>query len=466
MNSELKRSTGIEGVPSLRKDASLDQLAERGFNVAQFVSFVPVLGSPKQAYARVVNRSPNEDLGDLQAAVLALLRASSERSVNVRSYEPFKPQSREFIYGLTNPRDAVAAIERLTADGLHTIVNETIDVFDGGVSGVLMGDVLEFAPDDTPRCVEETGTASLPRGWGLELLSAVYRFPVEFAVPTTSRLEFSLHPQPRGWRQTNILTWEFSEQAHVEAKPALVWPNKFSRMIGDKVFGLLVAHHLGLPVPRTTVINRRVAPFSFGRSTGLSETWIRTAPHEQVPGRFTTQRGWIDPFKLMRLEDGEDQVVASVLSQEGVRPLYSGALIVGATGNLILEGKQGEGESLMLGTSAPEELPTNVSQEVHRLFDHASVALGPVRLEWVFDGVRAWVVQLHRGATESDTLRLTHGNADRWVTFDVQQGLEALREFIREIPQGVGLALKGRVGLTSHIADVIRRAKVPARMDS
>lgn len=451
---------------ALRKDASLDYLAQRGFNVAQFVSFSPAGNGPRQEYARVAGHSPNAAFTDLKAAVEALLRTSPDKSVNVRSYEPFDPQSREFIYGIKSAGDAAAAVERLTAEGLHTIVNETVDINDGGVSGVLMGNVLEFAPDDTPRCVEKPGTASLPRGWGRELLSTVYRFPVELAVPIASRLEFSIHPRPRGWQRTNILTWEFSEQAHVEAKPVLDWPNRFSRLVGDKVFGLLVAYHLGLPVPLTTVVNRRIAPFSFGRPTGWGETWIRTAPLEQVPGKFTTHRGWIDPYALMHLEDPENSEIVSVLSQEGIQPRHSGALIVGRSGEILLEGKEGEGESLMLGTSAPEDLPERVIADVHRLFQHAEAALGAVRLEWVHDGDRAWIVQLHRGATESDSLRLTQGDADHWISFDVKLGLEALRTTIQSIPVGAGLTLKGRVGLTSHIADVIRKAKIPARMEA
>ncbi len=131
---------------------------------------------------------------------------------------------------------------------------------------------------------------------------------------------------------------------------------QFSRLIGDKVFGLLVAHHLGLPVPETTVVNRRIAPFIFGLPTGWGETWIRTAPTEQVPGKFTTQRGWTDPYALLAEEDLTGVQIASVLAQQGVNPIYSGALIVGPNRKPIVEGKQGEGESLMLGESAPEKL--------------------------------------------------------------------------------------------------------------
>lgn len=454
------------GRRELRKDASLDYLAERGFNVAQFASFAPEAGVPKQEYSRIAGEARNHSFRNPRAAIEAILARSVDGTINVRSFEPFDSQSREFIYGIADPRVALAHVERLTQEGLHTIVNETVDIHDGGVSGVLMGNVLEFAPDATPRCVEEPGTASLPRGWGRELLSTVYRFGIELAVPLGSRLEFSLHPKPRGWKQTNILVWEFEEHPHVEAQPELTWPNIFSRMLGDKVFGLLVAHHIGLPVPMTTVINRRVAPFSFGLSTGSGETWIRTAPVEQVPGRFTTLRGWSDPYEILHREDPTHEAIASVLSQEGVKPAYSGALIVGSGHRLILEGKRGEGESLMQGKALPERLPSKIAADVRALFDHAKAALGPVRLEWVHDGSRAWIVQLHRGATETNETRITAGEADRWISFEPKQGLEALRSQLAELPLGSGLILKGKVGLTSHIADVIRKANVPARMEA
>jgi hypothetical protein len=450
---------------TLRKDASLNMLAET-MNVAQFVSFSPLDGRPKQEFARIAGQKPNMIFGNIYSAIETLLRASSEKSVNVRSYEPTSPQSREFIYGLTSVSDTVDAVDRLSHEGLHTIVNETIDVKDGGVSGVLMGNLLEFAPDDTPRCVEKPGTASLPRGWGRELLATVYGLPIKLDVPLASRLEFSIHPRPRGWRQTNILAWEFSEQPYIDAKPQPRWPNRFSKLIGDKAYGLLVAHHIGLPVPFTTVINRRVAPFSFGRQTYSGETWIRTAPVEQVPGKFKTHHGWLDPFNLLKTEDPDDNAIMSVLSQQGVRQRYSGALIVGGDKQLIIEGKRGEGESLMLGTSAPEQLPKSIRADVQSLYLLAEAAIGEVRFEWVHDGDQAWIVQLHSGATETTQDYITRGDVERWQTFDVNAGLEELRKIVALLPAGTGLILSGRVGLTSHFADVIRRANVPARIVS
>ncbi|HMG47895.1 MAG TPA: hypothetical protein VK614_10595 [Allosphingosinicella sp.] len=454
------------GRGELRKDISLDHLADRGFNVAQFVSFSPLADAPKQEYSRLAGEVRNYRFHTPAEAIEAVVARSVDGTINVRSFEPSNARSREFIYGIADPQLALGHVERLTKEGLHTIVNETVDIHDGGVSGVLMGNVLEFAPDATPRCVEEPGTASLPRGWGRELLSTVYRFPIELAVPLGSRLEFSLHPKPRGWKQTNILVWEFEEHPHVEAHPELTWPNIFSRMLGDKVFGLLVAHHIGLPVPMTTVINRRVGPFSFGRTTDSGETWIRTAPVEQVPGKFTTLRGWTDPYEILHREDPGHEAIASVLSQDGVKPVYSGALIVGSRRRVILEGKRGEGESLMQGRALPERIPARIAADIRALFAHAAAALGPVRLEWVHDGSRAWVVQLHRGATETSKTQITAGEADQWIPFAPARGLEALRDQLAHLPSGAGLILKGRVGLTSHIADVIRKANVPARMEA
>lgn len=449
---------------NLRKDASLDTLAERGLNVAQFVSFEPHLGLPRQAYCRVSGLSPNNQFPGLRSALEILLRSSATSSINVRSYEPHDPQSREFIYGLKSVESAAAAVERLSQQGLCTIVNETIDIADGGVSGVLMGNVLEFAPDDTPRCVEKPGTASLPRYLGLELLSTVYGFPVEFAIPFASRLEFSLHPRPCGWLTKNIITWEFSEQESIDVQPQMGWPNRFSRLIGDKCFGLLIADQLGLPVPRTTVVNRRIAPFCFGRATGWNEHWIRTAPPEPMPGLFATRRGWTDPFALLFAEDPQHNNLSSVLSQSGVYPAYSGALIVGADGRLIIEGRAGTGISLMLNEDNPEPLPSRVTDDVERVYKLAEAALGPVRLEWVHDGKDVWVVQLHRGATETTHLRLTQGDATQWVEFDVNEGLPALRLLLAQLAGDTGLILKGRVGLTSHVADVIRKSGIPTKM--
>jgi hypothetical protein len=450
----------------LLKDEALDRLAET-MNVAQFVSFCPVTGkSPlMQRYARVLGHPPNVPFSDHSSAFAALLERSVEGSINLRSFAPGDAQSREFIYGLKSLDNAIAAAERLASEGLWVIANETVDVRDGGVSGVLLGDVIEFAPDDTPRCVERPGVASLPREQGRAILATVYGFAPDFEVPRASRLEFSLHPKPQGWRHTHTLGWEYEAVDPLGLTASSIWPNKFSRMLGDKVFGLLVAHHNGLPVPRTTVINRRVATFIFGQPTGSAEVWLRTSPSEQEPGRFTTTKGWIDPFRLLSEEDPAGTMIASVLCQTAVPACHSGAAIVTATGNLIIEGRAGEGEALMKGEALPETLPAEVIKDIQALYERAHKQLGPVRFEWVHDGKMAWIVQLHRGLTQSEANVIVPGEALVWLPFAVDRGLADLRKILQSLDQNTGIILQGRVGLTSHLADVIRRKGVPARIN-
>jgi hypothetical protein len=462
LESTLPTIVYVPGGGMPRKDASLDRLAEL-INVAQFVSYEPDLGKPKQAYSRVLGEQPNRSFSGVREAAEILLSRSPDGSVNVRSFTPESPLSREFIYGLKRVDEVTDAVLRLTRDGLNTIVNETVDIHDGGVSGVLMSNVLEFAPDDTPRAVEKPGTASLPLGWGIRLLATVYGFEPDLVVPHNTRLEFSLHPRPRGWRHTHTLGWEIAEHAGVDLPAIVQWPNRFSRLIGDKVFGLLVAHHIGLRVPRTTVLSRRVAPFTFGQHTGSSEVWCRTAPTEQMPGKFTTTRGWSDPFRIIEREDPEHKFIASILAQAGVEPLYSGASIVLQTGEVVTEGLRGSGEAFMQGAAMGEALPSNIVADIARLHSDAA-EFGPIRLEWVHDGEYAWVVQMHRGATVSAAGMLVPGEAKQWMPFDVSKGLEELRDLIARLGPGYGIDLRGQVGLTSHIADVIRKANVPARM--
>lgn len=446
----------------LRKDRSLDELAAHG-NVAQFVSFTPESDGPRQGYCRVAGLEPNHLFPNIEEAVQTVLERSSERSLNVRSYAPENPRSREFLYGLKSVDEVVAQVRRLSGDGLHTIVNETVDVHDGGVSGVAQGGIIEFAPDDTPRCVEKPGVASLPLPLGLALLRTVYGFEPKLG-PEGGRVEFSIHPRPRGWRQTHTLLWEREDADGPAATPTLAWPNRFSRHIGDKVYGLLMGHLTGQPVPHATCIARRVAPFSFGRKTGAYETWIRTAPCQQEPGKFTTHRGWLDPFKLVADEDPDGTSLASILAQDGVPAAYAGASIVDGDGQLVIEGVSGTGDEFMLGARTPEALPIAIGNDVQALHLELSKTFGDVRTEWVHDGRSVWLAQLHRGATQSRASVLVPGERDNWLCFEVGRGLEELREVLRQIDQHSGIELVGQVGMTSHIADLVRKSGVPTRV--
>ena len=449
----------------LFKDAVLDKLARRA-NVAQFVSFSPQL---EQRFARLFGFKANHKFGTLRDAIAALLEASGEQSLNVRSFVPDSPKSREFVYGLKSVDQVEATVRRLAASGLYTIANETIDVHDGGVSGVLLGDILEFAPGDTPRAVEKPGTAALPRGPGLKLLQIVYGFPPLLdRYGRTTRVEFSIHPLRRGFRHEHTIIWELEHVGQTKATADMRWPNRFSQFIGDKAYGLLIADLLGLPVPGTTVVSRAIAPFRFGQITGSGETWIRTCPRVQVPGKFTTKRGWLDPFTLMEKEDPTGELIASVLAQDGIDATYSGAALVSQRTNgrkevLTIEGTRGFGDEFMVGRKQRTTLPRAIQQWVRQLYTKAARRLGPVRFEWVADDRRIWIVQFHRGASPSYGRVIFPGEPETFRPFDVGQGLEPLRALIEQVVgTDDGIVLVGDVGVTSHFGDVLRRARVPS----
>jgi hypothetical protein len=450
--------------PGQLKDDRLDRLADSG-NVAQFVSFGP--GSePRLRHRRIVGDLSLDTSRPIEA-IEALLRASASGSINVRSFRPNQDKGCPFHYGIRNVQDAVSLVRGLAGDGYLTIVNETVDVNDGGISGVALGGIVEFAPDDTPRAVEKAGVASLPVGLGIRLLQIVYGFVPELPDEKADRLEFSIHPSRVGYRRSHTLWWELEPEAATGQLIARVdWPNRFSRHIGDKAYGLLIAHLVGLPVPRTTVVSRRVAPFSFGQPTLTGETWIRTCPTEQAPGRYSTLAQWTDPYALLAKEDPDGDAIASVLAQHGVDPDWSGATMASADSDDYVQGVSGRGDAFMLGERAPEPLPEQVLADVRALTRTARQSLGPVRMEWVHDGKRAWVVQLHIARQLfSDASVLSAGEADTWLDFQVLDGLDALRSLVGQaLERGCGIRIHGAVGLTSHVGDLLRRAGVPGRL--
>jgi hypothetical protein len=451
--------------PGHFKDAILDQLAEVS-NVAQFVSFGPG-DQPDVRRIRIRGNPKRESVKSAEETIPVLLAESGEGSVNVRSFDPYQPRGHEFVYGIVDADRAIAHVRRLARMGLYTIVNETVNVSDGGVSGVAYAGILEFAPEDTPRCVEKPGTVTFPRVLGAQALEIIYGLRPDLEYPDEMRVEFSLHPLRRGIHQQHTIIWETEHAENIRLPASITWPNRFSRFIGDKVFGLVVAEVLGLRVPGTTVISRRIAPFTFGQSTGSSEVWIRTAPTVPMPGRFTTRLGWIDPFELLSTEDPEGDAIPSVMAQEGVEPSYSGAMLAGPNGSVLIEGVRGRGDDFMQGNRPPESLPEQIKSDVMSTFMAAARILGPVRLEWVHDGTHLWVVQLHRGAAATAGQVIYPGRATKEHRFHAKDGLEALRALTSRVKgSGEGIILVGRVGVTSHLGDVLRRARIPSRIEA
>lgn len=447
-------------VTSFFKDDGLDRLAAYG-NVAQFVSFDPGL-SPR--YSRISNRPPNEGL-ELTPGVRALIAASPEGKVNVRSFKPDNPQGNDFIYGMNDAQEVLSQLRRLAGLGFFVIANETVDVNDGGVSGVTQGAVIEFAPGGTPRVVDTARPVSLRRATGLKILQCVYGFAPALDYPDSFRVEFSVHPIKRGWKREHTIIWELQELDCDVLGPTCHWPNDFSEFLGDKVFGLLVAHAEGYKVPRTTVVSRRLRPFSFGQRTGADVVWVRTSPKTPNPGRFSTVRGWTDPFTLLTDEDPAGIEIPSVLIQDEVKPQYSGALLTGREGEPIIEGVLGSGSALMLGGAAPVPLPDSLRAELTQLHGSLLRDFGGIRLEWVFDGEQPWVVQLQQEVAKSAGTVIVNGDFTDEIPFRAEDGLEQLRTLTASLHgKAIAIRLVGNVGITSHMADILRRAQIPSRL--
>jgi hypothetical protein len=171
---------------------------------------------------------------------------------------------------------------------------------------------------------------------------------------------------------------------------------------------------------------------------------------------------------LLQNEDPTGEELVSVLAQDGVLALYSGAAAATASENgVVVEGVRGRGEDFMLGRAGPEPLPAEVAMAVRQLAQEAAKLLGAVKVEWVHDGKSPWVVQLHRGPFHSRGQTIYPGTPKREHSFAVERGLEPLRTLAERL-RGTedGIVLVGRVGLTSHFGDILRRARVPSRIDA
>lgn len=457
------------------KDEVVHNLTQKGVNVASFVSFAP---DGKQRFCCIRGVPPDYIFSGPKEAVEKMYASGNIKNVNVRTFLPEKPDGNPFFlgknHGFGNPTTAAECISHHLQEGYYVIVNENINPSDGGFSGVAMGDAVEFAACDIPRCVEKeekVPCAALSRDFTRRLVREVYRFNLVFPFPSTWRIEFSVHPGPVGYFGEQIIIWQAEEMLDTELKSISfpVWPNRYSTIMGDKAFGLLMADLHDFPVPRTKVWGRVIPPFEFGTEVHSGEgNWIRTCPREQEPGLFTTARGYLDPFKLMQSEDPEAEKIAAIIVQQGIKPGFSGAAITSADGTALIEGKAGRGDCFMTGEKSPvEELPRSVYSSILSLWQELTRTFGSVRFEWVFDNQRKqpWIIQLHGGKSESLGDIIYPGEAIVWYDFKVPGNLEELRVMSKKAKtERAGIRLVGNVGITSHPADILRRDKVPSRL--
>jgi len=280
---------------------------------------------------------------------------------------------------------------------------------------------------------------------GMHLLKTVYGFAPECDFDDSYRVEFSLHPHREGLNKSHTIIWEYEKFEEYEYDIKIKWPNKFSRFIGDKPFGLIIADYLGFNVPRT-------------------------APIVKEPGKYYTGDKWTDPFILMQKEElkGDNEInIASVLSQSAVEAVYSGGAIVSEEqANDVIEGVAGKGDNFMVGTEYLDSLPDNVLVKLKALLNEIRnyhYLLGDVSIEWVFDGTKIWLVQLNQIKEKGLGTTIVTGKPAKYEKFYVEDGLEQLRTKIKAIKDSnIGIELIGDVGLTSHFGDVLRHANIPS----
>jgi hypothetical protein len=163
----------------------------------------------------------------------------------------------------------------------------------------------------------------------------------------------------------------------------------------------------------------------------------------------------------MKSDDPEGIFLTSCIAQQEVAALYSGALI-STIDEIRIEGVKGFGDEFMMGKSAPIDLPENVVSDVKALYKDMETALGPIRLEWAHDGYQVWVLQLHTGISEGSKRIIYPGEFNKKLDFHVSTGLESLRKLIQKIGPDEGVLVHGNIGMSSHIADLLRKAKIPS----
>lgn len=452
------------------KDEMLHCITEQGGNIAQFVSFAP---NGMQRFSRIRGVESSRRFAHIEEAVAAILQAGASY-VNIRSFLPDKPDGNPFFMGRQGfeiAQKIASKVRELIAQGFYIIVNEEIDIGDGGFSGALLGNVAEFATRDVPRCVEKPGCAILPRLMMLDLAQLVYGHRINIPYDRRYRVEFSVHPGPVGYARQHQIIWQIekTENGHGIPEPKPYWPNRVSEDMGDKAYGLLMAHIYNFRVPRTKVVGRVIPPFEFGEETGSPEPcWRRTCPKVQQPGLFTTRHGQIDPFALMQKEDPEGKQIAAIIFQDDIEAIYSGAAITDSSGEVIIEGKAGRGDDFMVGTGVPDAKLSDCAQDaVHNIWEKLCAIFGPVRFEWCYDKTGTlWIVQFHVGQSASVGNIIYPGEPQQFEAFEVNQGLEALRALVNRAKRdNFGVVLRGNVGITSHFGDLLRRNQVPSRLE-
>lgn len=408
-----------------------------------------------------------------------LLKNSLDNSVNIRTYtDDMKSKGNPFVYGLRDLESILRGIIDLREQGYNLILNETIDVNDGGVSGVLLNGVAEFAPFSTPRSVENDAVCRLPSLVAVKMLSDVYSLEgrtlediekLESMSREGKRIEFSIHPNEVGYLVWDIEDMESNKKLDLRLlNQCIMVPknNKFSEMLGGKTFNLLLLNSMSIDIPKTTVVSKFLPPFTFGNK-GNRNVWTRTSPKYKLPGKYITEKGYISPSELLSEEN------PTVLYQREIDVLYSGsALYKGENAPLVVEGVRGFGTKFMVGNVPPEKLPFEVMDKVRETvkslkstFDKHGICNPTFTVEWgysKYEEVEIFQLNFTEDTGRGHMIVRPSSSVKNYKEYHTSEGLDNFRDFLQSISEYEGVKLIGNVGITSHFCDILREEKIPS----
>ncbi len=346
------------------------------------------------------------------------------------------------------------------------IINELIDIYDGGFSGVIFNGLIEFSHNNTPRCVDKGTFCSMPLRTGLDLMTKILDRDSRMTFERNNRIEFSFHPREEGILLHNFVIWDLSKFKSSFPNYESIktfWPNPISELVGDKVFGLFLANSYKYDVPFSKVTLRDGREFSFGKKTSTLEQWTRSCPANYEPGKLPTKKGQLDFNSWF----DEYSNLSSVIIQDSVESEFSGCFLI-ESNSYVVEGVKGFGDRLMNGTEAPQPLPEILRNRIEKLAKKLLGNFGPARVEWAADKEKIWILQVNLNqikfkANEYNQFVIYNQikKISNYIEFKTNRGLSEFRKFLNDLDSKKnGVILVGNIGVTSHFGDLLRRKRI------
>lgn len=442
------------------KDKVLKELS-KDWNVANFVSVSPKGGTRYSTLKKT----------RLRPMIESLLKVSGTGKVNVRSFCVNEDNIKtEFVMDLETVDEVMQQVVRNQNKGLYSIINENIDPCDGGVSGIVHGNLVEFLTNGTPRHVEKGSKAiTLNKEQGLKILETYYEVDL-FNLKELNekeRVEFTITKDKR------LIIWEHKEITptnNIINNISVNLESNFIKTTTEKVFGLLYLDSLNIKIPKTSMENSIGNIITFGKETS-KENLTENIVHRAAPSRFTP--GDLDNVKEKYNKDIKEHVKlfdnqmkeVKFITQEEIKTKYVGAGIFQEDGEYTIEYSEGDGQAFMLGKVKPLE-QGSLDKKVKGQLNQVSLRLRGVtnqklKIEFITDeSLKLYLVQLNfldshinekgtENTGEGETLTFkTEGKTPS----DLANELDLLKSKGKNITH---VTLIGDIGYTSHFCDVV-----------